>query len=56
MSLTGTEWAILYTLQNERNELSVIDPKERWNVSYDKIKIVREWMDVRIKELEEKKQ
>jgi hypothetical protein len=56
LSLTGTEWAILYTLQNERHELSVIDPKERWNISPDKMKIVCEWIESRIKELEEKKQ
>ena len=56
MSLSGTEWAILHTLQNEKIELNVVDPIERWNISPDKMKIVREWIESRIKELEEKKQ
>ena len=56
MGLSGTEWAVLHTLQNERNEITVVDPEERWNISPDKIEIVREWMNLRIKELEDKKQ
>ncbi len=56
MSLSGTEWAVLHTLHNERNEIDVIDSEERWNISPDKMKIVREWIESRIKELEEKKQ
>lgn len=56
MSLSGTEWAALHTLHNERNEIDVIDSEERWNISPDKMEIVREWIESRIKELEEKKQ
>ena len=51
--LSGTEWAVKSTLENEKSRIDSVDPKEL-DLNPDEIVVVKKYIDNRLEDLNTK--